>query len=668
MSQNEESRDPSVPEEAGQESAPKKTTRRRSTPRKKPAAKSEPSDDGTAAETPEKPKPARKRRSTKKKADDEDAGSTAEGGADEAGEADGTEKPKPARKRRSPKKKAEEAAAVPDAGDGAEDEDPPKPKRRRTRKPPVKKEDAEPADAGAAEDSADPAATDDEKPAPKPRRRRSSAGTEAGKSSPKSKDGDGGDAEGSVDKDGAPSDEPKSRRRSSKGRRSASADAEERDSGESADGSGVGEPVTAASKGLEGDPRILERAKHPISRRNISEGTLKVLYRLDRQGYRAFLVGGGVRDLMLDREPKDFDVATDARPPEMKRLFRNARIIGRRFRLAHVIFRDEIVEVSTFRRTPDPDEQDTEEDDLLITSDNTWGSPAEDAFRRDFTINALFYDISDYTVIDYVGGLEDLEGRRVRVIGEPDVRFREDPVRMMRACEFAGRLGFEIEKETRASIERLSEEILRGAPPRLVEEVLGVLRSGHSARTLRWLRELGLLDVLVPELAELVEAGPSGDFRKIPEVLDELLAEGAKLEDPVLVGAVLLPRLLRDRFEIELESREWTGMQDFRELVFDVMDPMTERLPLPNAKVARMRQALLGFHRMCAPTWTRPQRLRIARKSYFPDACRLFEILVRATGDGRDELAAWQEAGKAAKSNRGGGRSGGSRRRRRRRR
>src|SRR6266516_6442178 len=190
---------------------------------------------------------------------------------------------------------------------------------------------------------------------------------------------------------------------------------------------------------------VIDRNDHSISRRRIPENVLKVLYRLHRSGYRAYLCGGSVRDLLTNRTPKDFDVATDAHPAEIRRLFRNSRIIGRRFRLVHIIFQDMIVEVSTFRR--EPERVADENAELLITDDNTFGSPLQDARRRDFTINALFYNIADFSVIDYVGGIADLTDGLVRVIGEPDVRFREDPVRLMRAIEFASRLGFQIEEK-----------------------------------------------------------------------------------------------------------------------------------------------------------------------------------------------------------------------------
>src|SRR5688572_14300281 len=234
------------------------------------------------------------------------------------------------------------------------------------------------------------------------------------------------------------------------------------------------EPVVTPVE-LESDEAVIvDRSDHSISRRRIPENVLKVLYRLHRSGYRAYLCGGSVRDLLMDRIPKDFDIATDAHPTEIRRLFRNSRIIGRRFRLVHIIFQDMVVEVSTFRREPERGLEDGE--DLLVTDDNTFGSPLQDARRRDFTINGMFYNIADFSVIDYVGGLEDIDKGRVRVIGDPDVRFREDPVRMMRAIEFASRLSFGIEPMTYEAIVRHRSEILKASPPRVSEEILELLR------------------------------------------------------------------------------------------------------------------------------------------------------------------------------------------------
>src|SRR5258706_8218859 len=229
--------------------------------------------------------------------------------------------------------------------------------------------------------------------------------------------------------------------------------------------------------------------------------------------------------------PKDFDLATDAHPAEIRRLFRNSRIIGRRFRLVHIIFQDMLVEVATFRREP---ERADDAEELLITDDNTFGSPLQDARRRDFTINALFYNIADFSVIDYVDGLADIETKHIRVIGDPDMRFREDPVRMMRAIEFASRLGFEIEVQTYAAILRHRNEILKASPPRVSEEILELLRRGWSQGAFRLMVDSALLEPLLPEVYRSISGGQVPYFWKMLEVLDRTVQAGRKISDAVL--------------------------------------------------------------------------------------------------------------------------------------
>ena len=269
---------------------------------------------------------------------------------------------------------------------------------------------------------------------------------------------------------------------------------------------------------------IIDRGEHPISRRSIPENVLKVLYRLHRSGYRAYLCGGSVRDLLMGRTPKDFDVVTDAHPGDVRRLFRNSRIIGRRFRLVHIIFQDMIVEVSTFRREPERGGEEGE--DLLVTDDNTFGSPLQDARRRDFTINGLFYNIADFSVIDYVGGLDDIDSGQVRVIGDPDLRFREDPVRMMRAIEFASRLVFTIEPQTYEGILRHRGEILKASAPRVSEEILELLRRGWSRGAMHLLVETRLLEPLLPEIFKAISEDRAPYFWKMLEVLDRTVQAG----------------------------------------------------------------------------------------------------------------------------------------------
>ncbi len=403
-------------------------------------------------------------------------------------------------------------------------------------------------------------------------------------------------------------------------------------------------PVSANSDGV---PRVLERSEHPISRKSIDKNALKVLYRLHNAGYKAYLVGGSVRDLMMGRTPKDFDVGTNARPNEVRRLFSNSRIIGRRFRLVHVFFHDGgVVEVSTFRRDPDPEEQRGEPGELLITSDNTYGTPRQDAFRRDFTINALFYSIGDFTVRDHVGGIEDLERKLVRAIGDPDVRFQEDPVRMLRACEFAGRLGFGIETRTQESIHRHSKELDKASPARVTEEIVQLLRCGRAGAAMQWMLELGLLEVLLPEAYAMLTAGTRGlgDFGQILPVIDRMVAEERLLSDNTLLAALLLPKVMLRRMDIEaMDGRPMTRAA-LEVMIQEEVAPFFARLTLSNLRAQQVLHALVGFQRLCEPRWSPHERVRFARKPYFDDALLLFEILVQATGEGHEALAEWQSA------------------------
>lgn len=249
-------------------------------------------------------------------------------------------------------------------------------------------------------------------------------------------------------------------------------------------------------------PTVIPRADHCITRSAISPNALKVLYRLKDAGFRACLVGGGVRDLLLGREPKDFDVATDAHPEDVRRIFRNCRLVGRRFLLAHVHFGQEIIEVATFR-APHAATNDEGEGEALIEGgriirDNVYGSIEQDAWRRDFTINALYYDIADFSVVDYTGGMEDLKRGELRLIGDPEVRYREDPVRMLRAARFAGKLGFRLAPETEAAIPRLAPLLEEVPAARLFDEVLKLFHGGCALTTFELLRHYGLFAQIFP--------------------------------------------------------------------------------------------------------------------------------------------------------------------------
>lgn len=393
------------------------------------------------------------------------------------------------------------------------------------------------------------------------------------------------------------------------------------------------------------EPRILTRPEHPISRQDIESNALKVLYRLHNAGFKGYLVGGAVRDLMLERQPKDFDVSTDARPQQIRRLFRNSRIIGRRFRLAHVYFREGIVEVSTFRRNPDPEAQDGAPGDHLITDDNVFGTPKEDAFRRDFTINALFYNIGDYSVIDYVGGIEDLEQGLIRAIGDPEIRFKEDPVRMLRAAEIAGRLDFEIEEKTAAAARKCRREIERASPARMAEEISQLLRSGSATPALSRAQDLGLQGVFLPEASPLLSDDDSepNDFAGVLPAIDRLVTDNREPSDAALLATLLLPSVFLRRRDVEQDRGRPIGRQALGKLVAKVVDPFLIRFRISKAKSDQAHQAIAAFHRLGEKWRSAGDRVRFAGHPGFDDALTMLEILVDATGEGGEDLALWQK-------------------------
>jgi len=395
------------------------------------------------------------------------------------------------------------------------------------------------------------------------------------------------------------------------------------------------QPETEAADGV-----VIDRSEHSISRRRIPENVLKVLYRLHRSGYRAYLCGGSVRDLLMSRTPKDFDIATDAHPMEIRRLFRNSRIIGRRFRLAHVIFQDMIVEVSTFRREP---ERGTDENaDLLVTDDNTFGSPLQDARRRDFTINGLFYNIADFSVIDYVGGLADIDGHRVRVIGDPDVRFREDPVRMMRAIEFASRLGFEIEPATWEGLLRHRAEILKASPPRVSEEILELLRRGWSKGAFRLMVRSGLLEPLVPEIYNTIKDDRTPYFWKMLEVLDRTVEAGRKVSDAVSLSVLLLPWVIE---QLEKEGTQRDARMRIGEVTIfirDLIQPICARMALAAGTRHQIEQTLETLWRLLDVPSDRRAMFRYVYREPFNDALALFELFALSSGRYVEQFRAWQ--------------------------
>lgn len=330
-------------------------------------------------------------------------------------------------------------------------------------------------------------------------------------------------------------------------------------------------------------PHIVPRAAHNISREDISDQALKVLYRLHKAGYAAYLVGGGVRDLLLGFKPKDFDVATDALPEEVKELFRNCRLIGRRFRLAHIHFGREIVEVATFRgQHGDGDEDEALVRDGMIVRDNVYGTLEEDAWRRDFTVNALYYNIADFSLVDYTGGLEDLNHRRLRLIGDPAIRLQEDPVRILRAIRFAAKLDFAIDADLQAHIEQHKQRLEAVAPARLFDEVLKLFLAGHAEKTFEQLRRFEVLETLFAPSARLLAREDAYLERFTHHALrntDTRIAQG-KPVTPAFLFAALLWGPVRERAR-ELEEQGMSQVQAMQEAGHAVIGEQIQQVSIP---------------------------------------------------------------------------------------
>ncbi|HEX6164576.1 MAG TPA: polynucleotide adenylyltransferase PcnB [Vicinamibacterales bacterium] len=424
------------------------------------------------------------------------------------------------------------------------------------------------------------------------------------------------------------------------------------------------------------EPVIVPRAEHPISRRDIDPDALKVLYRLHESGFVAYLVGGSVRDLLLGRHPKDFDIGTSAHPYQVKKLFRNCWIIGRRFRLAHVRFGVKTIEVATFRRNipagsenesafdPEPAEEprrDRREEPILDPvaqgradaqallnpkpqpHDNTFGTPEEDAFRRDFTINALFYDIGTHAIIDYVGGLQDLKDGLIRCIGDPNERFQEDPVRMLRAIVMASRLNFRLDRPIVDAIARHRGLMGTASSARLIEEYYKILRSGSAELTFRGLAEHRLLDPVTPEIQRGAKNQALWDsLAALDAYRRRFDSAPATLRNPVLLGTLLLPLGLMPRREKTFrehgdeERDHGDEPQPGNELVPRARskfkrppkEPILKigMLPIARGDTERLRQ-LLSLQSRIADLEASPRAKRaLMHRGPFEDALTWFEI------------------------------------------
>ncbi|WP_245523299.1 polynucleotide adenylyltransferase PcnB [Syntrophotalea carbinolica] len=392
------------------------------------------------------------------------------------------------------------------------------------------------------------------------------------------------------------------------------------------------EPDKEMDTGAQG-PVIVPRSQHSISRKHINEHSLKVLYRLRNHGFKAYLVGGGVRDLLLNRRPKDFDVATDATPSQVKKLFRNCFLVGRRFRLAHIRFAENyVVEVATFRRQPRPEELPDDPAEHFFFTENVFGTPREDAFRRDFSINGLFYNIDDFSVIDHVGGLQDLEARRLRVIGDPLVRFTEDPVRMLRALEFAARLGFSLDEGIREAIYLRGPLIAEAAPARIREEVMELFRHAVAGPVFREAQAMGLLSHLLAGY-EVTE-----ETLALLEGVDRRTGKGAAVEESLVLATLFLAR-----FRHALPTDDEATIGNALQLANLLLTPMCAYFRIAHGTRARARDLLIGFFRLSRGRGRRGEA-RFLRHTSSVQALEFFALWCETTQQQLDLLADWRLA------------------------
>jgi poly(A) polymerase len=392
-------------------------------------------------------------------------------------------------------------------------------------------------------------------------------------------------------------------------------------------------------------PRIVPREAHGISRKDISPNALKVLYKLREAGFAGYLVGGAVRDLLIGGHPKDFDVATNATPEQVKALFRNCRLIGRRFRLAHVIFGREIIEVATFRSNADDGSGDREtHDEGRLLRDNVYGTLEDDAIRRDFTANALYYTIEDFSVRDFVGGVEDVQARVLKLIGDPEARYREDPVRMLRAVRLSAKLDFSIDKSAADPIPQLATLLSGAAPARLFDECLKMFMTGHAEKSFLSLEKNGLLPALFPETAKALATNRSGALRTMVIQALRNTDERIRADKPVtpafLFAALLWPAYCRELAVLQKQGVDASVAQ--QRAADRVTLHQAERIALPRRFSLPMQEIWL-----LQPRFGQRLRKRVFRLLAHPRFRAAFDFLeLRLSGapEVAEDVAFWREA------------------------
>ena len=385
--------------------------------------------------------------------------------------------------------------------------------------------------------------------------------------------------------------------------------------------------------------KIYFQDSHQLDIRLVDRDALYVLEKLTASGHTAYLVGGGVRDLLLKKKPKDYDISTSASPEETRKLFRNCILIGRRFRLAHIRFGKKIIEVSTFRSG------DTENDALIIR-DNSWGSPGEDVLRRDFTINGLFYDAAKQTIIDYVGGFKDLERKYLCTIGQPFIRFKQDPVRMIRLLKFKARFGFDIDHDTRLALIESKQEILKSSSARILEELLCMLESGAAESFFRLMIEYGLLQLLLPALASFMETDEGEMIYAFLKVIDAwfLKSPGTPLDRATLLASLTFP-LFQKRIQILHTGKEKAPhFGEILEEAYQVFQEAFGSFFLIPKKLKIIATSILTLQFKLDPLEKKRTRsLRIPKDPSFSLAVEFFELRSHLDPSLKKTLKQWKD-------------------------
>ena len=390
-------------------------------------------------------------------------------------------------------------------------------------------------------------------------------------------------------------------------------------------------------EGVEASEFVVPRKQHTLTRKKISPNALKVMYRLKKAGFASYLVGGGVRDVVLGIRTKDFDVATDATPSQLRSLFENSRIIGRRFRLVHVYYPGEIIEVSTFRAEGAQESQDNGD---MIRSDNTFGTIEEDAYRRDFTVNALYYNIQDFSIVDYMGGMADLQARVLRIIGDPEQRFKEDPVRLLRAIRFAAKLDFCIEDKALAVLKRCAPLLEFVPKSRILHEFEKLFFQGHAFRTYELLQQHRYFRILFPNTVKVLSSPNFDGDRQLLDralqVTDQRFVEGKSLNPGFLIGVMLWPVYKARLFKAQSDSKRMQRLVN--SVIGDVIHEQQSYMAIPKRYIGIIQSTwMLQFHM----EKRRPKRiLFVLNHRYYRAAFDMLQLRCDV-GEPLGELVSW---------------------------